>query len=134
MATSPSHKLGELIGDFFEFAIIAYLAPIVQQEGYYLDYRHPRPARGNQREVIGIDHEGNKHKLDIVVEEGGSEYTLGVPRAFIEMAWRRYKSTRKTKFRKSPEPSAHWWRLTQEKCLFTQPFWPVNSPAILSFS
>lgn len=97
MATSPSHKLGELIGDFFEFAIIAYLAPIVRKEGYYLDYRHPRPARNNQREVIGIDHEGNKHKLDIVVEEGGTERRFGVPRAFIEMAWRRYKKHSKNK-------------------------------------
>ena len=53
MATSPSHQLGEWIGDFFEVAIIQYLKPIVSQKGYYLDYKHPRPARGNRHEVIG---------------------------------------------------------------------------------
>ena len=71
MAVSPSHQLGELIGSFFESAIIAYLQPIVQLKGYYLDYRHPRPARGYKREVLGVDSNGNTHKLDIVVEDGG---------------------------------------------------------------
>ena len=97
MATSPSHQLGEAIGDFFEFAIIQYLTPIVSKKGYYLDYRHPRPARGNKREVIGIDHNGNKHKLDIVVEKNGSETKFGTPKAFIEMAWRRYVKHSKNK-------------------------------------
>ena len=97
MATSPSHQLGEAIGDFFEFAVIQYLNPIVAAKGYDLDYRHPRPARGNKREVIGIDHNGNKHKLDIVVEKDGSESKFGTPRAFIEMAWRRYVKHSKNK-------------------------------------
>jgi len=97
MATSPSHKLGELIGGFFEFSIVQYLKPIVSEKGFYLDYRHPRPARRNQREVIGIDGQGNKHKLDIVVEKGGSETKIGVPKAYIEMAWRRYKKHSKNK-------------------------------------
>lgn len=97
MATSPSHQLGELIGDFFEFSIIQYLEPIITKKGYYLDYRHPRPARGNKREVIGIDYNGNKHKLDIVVEKGGSETVKGTPKAFIEMAWRRYVKHSKNK-------------------------------------
>jgi len=97
MANSPSHQLGELIGDFFENAIIQYLTPIVNREGFYLDYRHPRPARGEKREVIGIDYNGNKHKLDIVVEEGGSETEFGTPKAFIEMAWRRYVKHSKNK-------------------------------------
>ena len=97
MATSPSHQLGEAIGDFFEFSIIQYLNPIISRKGYYLDYRHPRPARGNKREVIGVDYNGNKHKLDIVVEKGGSETKLGTPKAFIEMAWRRYVKHSKNK-------------------------------------
>ena len=97
MATSPSHQLGEAIGDFFESAIIQYLNPIVSAKGYYLDYRHPRPARDNKREVIGIDYKGNKHKLDIVVEKDGSETRLGTPKAFIEMAWRRYVKHSKNK-------------------------------------
>ena len=97
MATSPSHQLGEWIGDFFEVAIIQYLKPIVSQKGYYLDYKHPRPARGNRHEVIGTDCNGNHHKLDIVVEKNGSETNFGTPNAFIEMAWRRYVKHSKNK-------------------------------------
>lgn len=97
VAASPSHQLGEAIGDFFEFAMIRYLSPVVSEKGYYLDYRHPRPARGNRREVIGVDRNGNRHKLDIVVEKGGSETKLGTPKAFIEMAWRRYVKHSKNK-------------------------------------
>lgn len=82
MATSPSHQLGEAIGDFFEFAIIQYLRPIVSQKGYYLDYRHPRPARRNKREVIGIDYHGNKHKLDIVVEKRRVRNVCRRPQSF----------------------------------------------------
>ena len=97
MATSPSHQLGEAIGDFFECAIIQYLKPIVSKKGYYLDYKHQRPARNNKHEVIGVDHNGNKHKLDIVIEKNGSETRLGTPKAFIEMAWRRYVKHSKNK-------------------------------------
>lgn len=97
MADSPSHKFGELIGDFFESAVISYLQPIVQKEKFYLDYRHPRPARKNRREVIGVDREGNSHKLDIVVERGGTEEQFGTPCAFVEVAWRRYTKHSKNK-------------------------------------
>lgn len=97
MAVSPSHQLGEAIGSFFESAIIQYLAPVVSAKSYYLDYRHPRPARNNKKEVVGIDFHGNKHKLDIVVEENGSEIAFGTPRAFIEVAWRRYVKHSKNK-------------------------------------
>lgn len=97
MANSPAHQLGELIGDFFEFSIIRYLLPIITEKGYYLDYKHPRAARGFKREVIGIDYKGNQHKLDIVVEENGSETVNGTPKAFIEMAWRRYVKHSKNK-------------------------------------
>lgn len=97
MATSYSHKLGELIGDFFEDSIIQYLNPIVTQKGYYLDYKHPRPARNGKREVLGTDLEGNRHKLDIVIEKNGSETQMGKPIAFIEMAWRRYVKHSKAK-------------------------------------
>lgn len=97
MAKSPSHRLGELIGDFFEESLIDYLKPIVEKKGFYLDYRHPRDARDGGKEVIGIDEDGNKHKLDIVIEADGSEEKLGNPKAFIEMAWRRYTKHSKAK-------------------------------------
>lgn len=97
MANSPSHRLGELIGDFFEESIIEYLKPLVDKKGFYLDYRHPRKARNGGKEVVGIDEEGNKHKLDIVIEMDGSEDKMGNPKAFIEIAWRRYTKHSKAK-------------------------------------
>lgn len=97
MANSPSHRLGELIGDFFEESIVEYLKPLVNKKGFYLDYRHPRKARNGAKEVVGIDEEGNKHKLDIVIEADGSEDKMGNPKVFIEMAWRRYTKHSKAK-------------------------------------
>lgn len=96
MADSPSHKLGEYIGDFFEDSIVKYLSDQIPKD-YYLDYRHERIARKGGKEVIGIDKDGNKHKLDIVIERNGSEREKGTIKAFIEMAWRRYKKHSKNK-------------------------------------
>jgi len=40
--------------------------------------------------VAWVDARGNSHDLDYVLEQGGSETVSGQPKAFIEMAWRRY--------------------------------------------
>lgn len=97
MAKSYAHMYGEILGDFFELSMIKYLRPTVESLGYYLDYRHERPARNGQKEVRWADLGDNKHKLDIVIEEDGSEQVMGAPRAFIEMAWRRYSKHSKNK-------------------------------------
>ena len=98
MATSVAHQVGELIGDFFEAAIIRYLSPIIHNVGnYYLDYKHPRQARNNETILKGVDSDGNEHRLDIVIEKGGTEETFGSPKAYIEIAWRRYKKHSKNK-------------------------------------
>lgn len=97
MAQSPAHRFGQIIGDLLEVAMIKYLRPIADQYGFYLDYKHPRSARNNKTEVIWKDINGNKHKLDIVFEDGGSEHKIGKPRVFIEMAWRRYTKHSKNK-------------------------------------
>lgn len=90
MAQSPAHRLGQIIGEQLERAIRKPLQEIAEEFGLYLDYKHSRPARGNKRKVAWTDWRGNVHDLDYVLEEGGSEETLGRPRAFIESAWRRY--------------------------------------------
>lgn len=90
MAQSPAHRLGQIIGDEVEHAIHKPLQQIAEEFGLYLDYKHPRPARGGKSKVAWTDSRGNVHDLDYVLEEGGSEKTLGRPRAFIESAWRRY--------------------------------------------
>lgn len=97
MAKSPSHRFGQMIGELLETTIIRYCEPIVKEYGMYLDYKHPRPARKNQNEVKWTDLNGNTHKLDIVIESEGSEESVGKPRAFIEMAWRRYTKHSKNK-------------------------------------
>ena len=90
MAKSPAHKLGQIIGDEIEAAIGKPLRHMAAEFGLYLDHRHPRPVRGGKRKVTWEDSYGNVHDLDYVLEEGGSEERLGRPRAFIEIAWRRY--------------------------------------------
>lgn len=97
MAKSPAHRFGQFIGDLLEYTLIRYCQPIANEYGMYLDYKHSRPARNNQNEVKWIDINGNTHKLDIVIEYEGSETTIGKPRAFIEMAWRRYTKHSKNK-------------------------------------
>lgn len=97
MAKSPAHRFDQIIGDLLEYTLIRYCQPIAKEYGMYLDYKHSRPARNNQNEVRWTDINGNTHKLDIVIEYGGSEIKTGNPRAFIEMAWRRYTKHSKNK-------------------------------------
>ncbi len=48
MAQSPAHKLGQIIGDELERAIHKPLREIAEEFGLYLDYKHPRTARGGK--------------------------------------------------------------------------------------
>lgn len=97
MASSPAHRLGQFIGDFLENTMIRYCSNISRQFGMYLDYKHFRAARNFQSEVRWVDCNNNTHKLDIVIEKDGSEECIGKPRAFIEIAWRRYTKHSKNK-------------------------------------
>lgn len=90
MALSPRHKLGQMIGDQVEAAIQPRLATIAEEFGLYLDHKGGRPARGGKTRVAWTDLYGNTHGLDYVLESGGTSRAFGVPRAFIETAWRRY--------------------------------------------
>lgn len=89
--TSPGHKLGQLIGTFFEEFFSSKLAKLAEELGLYCDKKGPRPeVRGEKNEVIWIDSLDNKHKLDYVFEKNGAIDKQGEPAAFIELAWRRY--------------------------------------------
>ena len=90
MAQSPAHRLGQSIGQVLESAIHPLLVSIAHEYGLYLDFKHPRPGRDGKSKVAWKDAFGNTHDLDYVLEEGGSENTIGRPRAFVEVAWRRY--------------------------------------------
>ena len=90
MAQSPSHRFGQIIGEVLEAAIRGPLEEICRKHGLYLDSKHPRPARNGLNKVAWKDSKANTHDLDYVIERGGTEETIGVPKAFIEIAWRRY--------------------------------------------
>lgn len=90
VAKSPAHKLGQIIGDELEAVIRSPLQEMAEEFELYLDYKHARPVRGGKRKVAWQDSYGNVHDLDYVLEESGSEEQQGRPRAFIEIAWRRY--------------------------------------------
>ena len=90
MAASPSHRFGQIIGDVLESAIRPILQTVATDLGMYLDGKGPRKARGTKRKVAWIDGKGNTHDLDYVFEVGGDAEYVGSPRAFIEIAWRRY--------------------------------------------
>ncbi|WP_025679671.1 hypothetical protein [Paenibacillus massiliensis] len=97
MAKSASHKFGQMIGDLLEEAMLVYMEPFAKRYGLYLDYKHPRDARGGKSEVIWVDINNNKHKLDLVLEKNGTDQLIGQPVAFVEMAWRRYTKHSKNK-------------------------------------
>lgn len=96
MAVAPGHKLGQIIGDLLEEAFRPPLYDFCEAHGLYLDYKHHRPARPGVKCTVE-DSLGNKHDLDFVIERGGSEEQLGLPAAFIELAWRRYTKHSKAK-------------------------------------
>lgn len=90
MAESPSHRFGQIIGEVLESAIRPIVEAVATEHRLYLDTKRPRKARGDKSKVAWVDGKGNTHDLDYVIEVGGTEDTIGAPKAFVEIAWRRY--------------------------------------------
>jgi hypothetical protein len=87
--TSAGHKLGQLIGDWFEEY---FVLPLLTQAGatlnLFLDNRFiERPVRGEK--IVWEDGEGNSVDYDFVLELNGRTDHRGIPVAFVECAWRR---------------------------------------------
>lgn len=89
MADSPSHKLGQIIGNVLQEAIESPIRQLAAKHSLYIDRAGPRPCRSGKK-VSWEDRFGNSHDLDYVVERGGSDDKRGTPLAFVEVAWRRY--------------------------------------------
>lgn len=89
MAKSPAHRFGQMIGEVIELAVECVLSDFARRHDLYLDKKGSRPARRGKK-LTWIDNYGNKHDLDFVLERNGSPQQLGLPVAFIEVAWRRY--------------------------------------------
>ena len=96
---SAGHKLGQLIGDWFEqFFILPLLAKVADELNLFLDNRFiARPARGEK--IIWKETDGNEVDYDFVLELGGSQTQIGIPVAFIESFWRRGSRHSKDKAR-----------------------------------
>lgn len=89
MAQSPSHRLGQYVGNLLEQLFLPELEAFCKEHGLYLDKHGARPVRKGKKATWTDDY-GNNHDLDFVVEKGGSDDVQGRPLAFIEAAWRRY--------------------------------------------
>ena len=97
MAASPSHKLGQLIGNLLEITFVPILKKIADNNHLYLDIVGQARVARRGRKITWEDNYGSFHNLDFVFEYGGSDTTLGRPVAFIESAWRRYTKHSKNK-------------------------------------
>lgn len=96
MAKSNSHTLGEMIGNFFEEVMKSPINQLCNNHNVYFDSIGPRKAR-RRKKITWEDINGSKHDLDYVIERDGTETQIGIPIAFIELAWRRYTKHSKNK-------------------------------------
>lgn len=95
---SPAHKVGQIIGNFFEDYFSQKLKLLSTENNLYLDKKGPRPGvRGKRVKVTWKDDQGNDHDMDYVFEVNGTFQKQGEPVAFIELAWRRYTKHSKNK-------------------------------------
>ena len=128
MAQSPPHRLGQIIGEVLELTIHDPLQALCQRHGLYLDTQHSRPARDGRTKVTWKDQNGNTHDLDYVIEQGGSESQLGIPKAFIEIAWRRYTKHSRNKAQEIQGRFCHWPRPTTHRTRFWAGCWWPGPP------
>lgn len=96
---SAGHRLGQLVGDWFEeYFVLPLLESVSAKLRLYLDHRfRARPVRGDR--IVWIDDEGNTVDYDFVMELNGTDDQLGIPVAFFECFWRRGSRHSKDKAR-----------------------------------
>jgi hypothetical protein len=90
MASSPSHRFGQIVGELLEEIMAPQFQAFCDGRGLFLDKKGTRGAARGGTKVAWLDKYGNSHDLDFVIEKGGTEDVRGRPIAFIEAAWRRY--------------------------------------------
>ncbi len=96
---SSGHKLGQLVGDWFEEHFVFPLLQTVAKElDLFVDSRFiERTIRAGK--IIWNDIDGNAVDYDAVLELGGTKDKKGIPVAFIECFWRRGSRHSKDKAR-----------------------------------
>ncbi|MDO8527055.1 MAG: hypothetical protein Q7T03_05135 [Deltaproteobacteria bacterium] len=87
--SSSGHRLGQIIGDWWEAKVIfPLLGEVAKDLDLFLDNRIVcRPCRSDK--VQWADIEGNFVDYDYVLEIGGTKAVKGIPVAFLESFWRR---------------------------------------------
>ncbi len=86
---SSGHKLGQLIGDWYEeYFVLPLLQKVSASLDLFIDSRFiSRTVRHGK--IIWKDAEDNTTDFDYVLELGGSNDEIGIPVAFVECFWRR---------------------------------------------
>lgn len=87
--SSAGHRLGQLVGDWWEGCVIyPLLQEVADDLGLFLDNRLvQRTCRSGK--IKWKDESGNHVDYDYVLELGGTAQKIGVPVAFLESFWRR---------------------------------------------
>lgn len=89
MVVSAGHKLGQIVGDWWEqHVVLPILQDVANELDLFLDNRFvERTCRGGK--ILWPDSDGNAVDYDYVLELGGTVAEKGVPVAFLESFWRR---------------------------------------------
>ena len=96
---SSGHKLGQLIGDWYEeYFVLPLLKMAADVLDLFVDSRFVERESRNGK-IIWKDIDENSVDYDYVLELGGSGEKVGVPVAFIECFWRRGSRHSKDKAR-----------------------------------
>jgi len=86
---SSGHKLGQLIGNWYEeYFVLPLLQRVGKSLALFVDSRFVN-RKAREEKIIWDDLDGNSVDYDYVLELGGSDNKLGIPVAFIECFWRR---------------------------------------------
>ena len=97
---SAGHKLGQLVGDWFEeFFVLPLLRKVADELKLYLDNRFRKRTAREADKLIWRDLDGNEVDYDFVMELDGADNRIGIPVAFFECFWRRGKRHSKDKAR-----------------------------------
>ena len=96
---SSGHKLGQIIGDWFEeYVALPILYSVANDLNLFLDSRFiRRTCRGEK--ITWADQDGNIVDYDFVMELAGSDTKKGIPIGFFETFWRRGSRHSKDKAR-----------------------------------
>ena len=87
--SSAGHRLGQIVGDWWELEVVLpLLQELAQELALFADNRSVhRTCR--QEKLIWQDADGNTVDYDFVLELNGSASKRGIPVAFLECFWRR---------------------------------------------